>query len=66
MRKNKIYNNFKDRFGNVYGFDNYLDFARFWFSIPFRHLQNDFPEFKKLQYVATSSKEAKTPYFINN
>lgn len=59
-KKPKIYENFQDKFGNVYQFSNYLDFARFWFSGFYRTNLYYFPDnFKKLQAAATTSKEAK-------
>lgn len=55
-KKSKIYENFQDKFGNVYKFSNYLDFARFWFSASRRTNLNYFPDnFKKLQAAATTS-----------
>ena len=60
-KNNKVYNNFSDRFGNVYSFNNYMDFAKFWFSLKRKTAIDFFGEnFKKLQYAATNSKEAKT------
>lgn len=62
--KTKIYENFTDKFGNVYKFSNYLDFARFWFRSSRRANLIYFPHnFKKLQAAATTSKEAKTPFY---
>lgn len=64
--KTKIYNSFKDRFGNEYNFNNYLDFAQFWFNQSYRNKINYFPEnFKKLQNCATKSKEARTKVLSN-
>ena len=65
-KKPKIYENFEDKFGNVYKFSNYLDFAKFWFSASYRTNLNYFTDnFKKLQAAATTSKEAKTPFYKN-
>jgi hypothetical protein len=58
----KIYNSFKDIYGNEYSFDNYIDFATFWFNIPRQRAQKSFPEFKKLQSYASNSKEARTRF----
>ena len=60
-KNNKVYNNFSDRFGNVYSFNNYMDFAKFWFSLKRKTAVYFFGEnFKKLQLAAANSKEAKT------
>lgn len=59
----KAYNKFTDKFGNQYGFDNYMDFAKWWFNMPSYYLKSAFPEYKKLQRAASSSKEARTPMF---
>lgn len=60
MAKAKIYNSFTDKFGNEYKFDNYLEFAKFWFSFSRKILINQFPNnFTKLQNYAANSKEAR-------
>ena len=57
----KVYNQFSDKYGNQYNFDNYMDFAKFWFNQPYNRLRAYFPDnFKKLQYAAANSKEART------
>ena len=56
----KIYNNFTDKFGNVYQYDNYADFAKFWFNLSRKYAISIFDNFKDLQKCATSSKEART------
>jgi len=62
-KKPKIYENFQDKFGNLYQFSNYLDFARFWFNGSYSENLRYFPaNFKKLQAAATTSKEAKEPW----
>ena len=50
--RKKIYNVFTDKYGNEYKFDNYMDFAKFWYSLPRNYQINSFPDFKKLQYAA--------------
>jgi hypothetical protein len=58
----KIYNSFTDKFGNEYKFDNYMDFAKFWFNLTRKVAINYFPtNFTKLQHAAANSKEARTP-----
>lgn len=59
----KIYNSFKDIYGNEYNFDNYIDFASFWFDMPRQRAQKTFPDFKKLNSYAVNSKEARTPRY---
>lgn len=62
-KKPKIYENFQDKFGNVYQFSNYSDFATFWFNCSYARKLEYFPaNFKKLQWAATMSKEAKKPW----
>jgi len=57
----KIYNNFTDSSNNVYSFDNYIDFAQFWFNLSRRTAKLLFPtNFAKLQNAAANSKEART------
>jgi hypothetical protein len=59
-KKPKIYENFQDKFGNVYQFSNYLDFATFWYNGSYARKLDYFPaNFKKLQWAARMSKEAK-------
>lgn len=60
----KIYNQFTDKFNNEYKFDNYFDFANFWFNLSRKTAMNYFPtNFKKLQNAAANSKEAKTKVY---
>lgn len=58
----KIYNSFKDKFNNEYKFENYLDFAQFWFNLSYKTQIDGFlPEvYRKLQNCAANSKEART------
>ena len=59
--KIKIYNLFSDKFGNEYRFENYIDFASFWFNMSRKSALSLFPEnFKALQNAASNSKEART------
>lgn len=59
----KIYNNFSDKFGNKYSFDNYLDFAQFWFNLSYKSQCEGFGELRtKLQNAAATSREARTKY----
>jgi len=59
----KIYNKFTDKFGNEYGFDNYMDFAKFWFNLPIRRQKEYFPDNREqLQRAAANSKEARAKY----
>jgi hypothetical protein len=56
-----IYNSFKDKFGNEYSFDNYMDFAKFWFNLGRKFAISYFPNnFEKLQHAAANSKEARS------
>jgi hypothetical protein len=66
-KKMKIYNHFSDKSGNVYSFENYLDFATWYFSKMRKFLVATFdPDtFKKLNRAATVSKEARTPVKIS-
>ena len=57
--KAKVYHSFTDKYGNKYGFDNYIDFAKFWFNLPFVYARANFPNFAKLQSAAANSKEAR-------
>jgi 16S rRNA A1518/A1519 N6-dimethyltransferase RsmA/KsgA/DIM1 with predicted DNA glycosylase/AP lyase activity len=56
----KIYNQFTDKYGKEYKFDTYMEFAKFWFSMPRRVAQSNFQNFTKLQNCAANSKEART------
>ena len=57
----KIYNNFTDKFGNEYSFDNFIDFASFWFGMSRKSAIIYFPNnFAVLQKAAANSKEAMT------
>jgi len=58
----KVYNRFNDVYGNEYAFDNYLDFATFWFNLTRQVSKKHFDSttWKKLQYAAANSKEART------
>ena len=59
----KAYNQFSDKFGNEYQFDNYMDFAKFWFNLSRKVALSMFPEnFQKLQRAAANSKEAKASH----
>lgn len=61
----KIYNCFTDKFNNEYKFENYMDFASFWFGLNRKTAISYFPlNFSELQKAAANSKEAKTK--INN
>ena len=56
----KVYNSFADKYGNEYSFDNYLDFAKFWFNLSRKAAMLYFPNnFKTLQNAAANSKEAR-------
>jgi hypothetical protein len=56
----KIYNQFTDKFNNEYKFDNYADFAKFWFNLNRKTAMSYFPEnFKQLQNAASNSIEAR-------
>lgn len=59
-----MYHNFKDRFGNEYGFATYAEFSIYWFNLS-RKIQLDlFPDdFKRLNSTAVSSKEAKVKIY---
>ena len=57
----KVYNQFTDKFNNEYTFDNYIDFAKFWFNLSRKVAMSYFPaNFKVLQNAAANSKEART------
>ena len=56
----KAYNNFTDKFNNEYKFENYMDFAKFWFNMSRKSAMVYFPtNFKVLQNAASNSKEAR-------
>ena len=56
----KIYNDFTDKYGNKYAFENFVDFAQFWFNLTRKTAMQYFPNFKQLQNCAANSKEART------
>ena len=61
MTTSKVYNNFTDKFGNEYSFDNFIDFASFWFNMSRKSAKIYFPHnFLILQKAASNSKEART------
>ena len=52
----KPYNNFSDIYGNEYNFNDYNEFAKFWFSQKVKTLKLYFGnDFKKLQNSAINS-----------
>jgi len=55
----KPYTQFSDKYGNNYEFENYTDFAKFWFSFSYFSAKVLFPEFKSLQNLAVNSKDAR-------
>lgn len=55
----KVYTQFADKFGKEYRFDNYMDFASFWFGLSYQFKKASFPNFQKLQNCAANSKEAR-------
>lgn len=56
----KIYNSFLDTFGNKYSFNNYEDFAKFWFGLSRKVQLSYFPDnFNKLNNSAIKSKKAR-------
>ena len=61
--KAKAYTNFKDTNGNEYGFGDFMSFATFWFSVPYRVAVRRFDAatFKALNRAAVTSKEARRP-----
>lgn len=62
----KIYNKFTDKFKNEYTFDNYSDFAAFWFNLSRKSAVSFFPEnFKDLQKAAANSREARERLITN-
>lgn len=62
MKNAKIYNNFSNIYGQSFSFDNYADFAKFWFAMSYRYAKSAFPMFTKLQNAAANSKEARTAF----
>jgi len=57
----KAYTLFTDKFNNEYKFDNYMDFAKFWFSLSRKLAKSYFTaNFNILQNAAANSKEART------
>ena len=58
---NKQYSNFQDVYGNQYGFDNYMSFATWFFNISRKFATASFDKetFRKLNYEAANSKEAR-------
>ena len=62
MAKTKIYQNFQDKIQNNYFFNNYLDFATWFFNLSFQTKNDRFESkvLKKLQRAAQNSKEART------
>jgi hypothetical protein len=64
IKKMKVYNQFTDKFNNEYKFDNYMDFAKFWFNLSRKTAMSFFPtNFAKLQNAAANSKEARTKVY---
>lgn len=59
----KAYNSFQDLAGNAYGFADYMSFATWFYSVPYRIAVRRFSveTFKRLNYAAGKSKEARTP-----
>jgi len=56
----KVYNNFTDKYGNEYKFENYMDFSKFWFDLNRKTAISYFPDnFKELQKSASDSSEAR-------
>ena len=56
----KPYNNFSDIYGNEYNFNDYNEFAKFWFYQKVKTLKLYFGnDFKKLQNSASNSQEAR-------
>ena len=55
----KIYNQFLDTFGNKYSFNNYEDFAKFWFGLSRKVQLSHFPDnFNKIDksYISKYSR----------
>jgi len=51
---------FTDKFNNQYNFETYLEFAKFWFNLNRKTQLSYFPDnFKRLNYLAVNSKQAK-------
>lgn len=61
----KQYNNFSDIYGNDYSFSDYMTFAKWFFGITRRELKMalDSETFRRLNYEACNSREARTPAF---
>lgn len=53
---------FSDKNNNIYSFENYMEFGKWWFntSIRYKKAVLDQETFKKLNRLAVSSKEART------
>lgn len=52
---------FKDKFGKDYSFSDYMSFASWWFGWSRKAASYYFPgDFKRLQKLACSSKEARS------
>jgi hypothetical protein len=58
----KVYHQFQDVYGHQYAFPSFIEFAKFWFSLPYQAGKQLFEPrlWNKLQYAAASSKEAKS------
>jgi len=57
----RVYNQFTDKFNNEYKFDNFVDFAKFWFGLSRKLAMSYFPtNFRALQNAAANSAEART------
>ena len=53
---------FSDKNNKIYSFENYMEFAKWWFNNSTRYLKAvlDQETFKKLNKLAVGSKEART------
>lgn len=53
---------FNDKNNNAYSFENYMEFANWWFNNSTRYLKAVLAQetFKKLNRLAVNSKEART------
>lgn len=61
----KIYTKFEDKFGNEYGFTNYIDFAQFWFNLSRQVAKHYFVKnFDELNKCACNSREARKPLVL--
>ena len=62
MSNTKQYTNFQDVYGNQYGFSDYMSFATWFFNISRKVATAYFDKetFRRLQYEAANSKEART------